>query len=970
MPLCLSLVAWRISRRTSCLVRQLTYPALIATHRRKQRLSTCTHLSPSATLAHTVSSHSSRPWTCSAIPLHHDGSQLSRNYSAQSSDDGVLPEDHALEEKTEDVVDPLKPDGRVRMQLSRRTRKARRQSQPLYVLESIHNSARDLYTTKPDSRLDLSHTSHQRIKPGGLQRRSSRLTPPRRRVPPHLYPVSIYTVLARYLEHHTTPSETPSDFQHTQRELDWLSSKGFDAADIKPWALSLLNPDSLAAAEIFKPGAESPPFFLIPLFLRREHIKVFALGVVMRHINLRVKDESMDWTTLKILAIRLLRHARKLWPESIPWIAALFTAEATKIHDGVHGLKPLSPQILSGVTQFCNAFLMLISLPTNVNPIKDSLYQEKAQFDVLQFMANCTPAITVTRTGFRSVTRVQLTHTKTTQEKEWAELKGPSWPPWKEDRTAMDEDKGYEFGASRASKILHRMYEAGYTARGWEDVAGIYAGWDTDLSPTIQTRTPLPHFSSQYRDQRHLGHLLWAGRIRTTRTRREAWACFLAHESSGAPAHQEVYMAMFEKLHHLEIKRSSTAEFQPDVIQDPEQPAHVLLPGDMKEVSTDPTSPLHLVHLSESIPTYEQLCDRMCSKRIRPTKRFLAFLLDTCPDFGTVLRMLELAKLDYNGGIGHLLTGTHGNDSSVHHIPGYLLAAFIRFLCRFSRHLHLLPQTPGFVSPEQHAYRFKLNRQYLLEYAYALLSHYQPHYRPAWTAFMEKVLFNKFDPELQLKDQNGNAMGQSTLQYRIIFEMVDKMANIGLDIDDVQFLLLCTVTRYSAQLAHKGTTSIEHAKHILSTGSPRLRAFFRNLVGANADTHTLNPAAKPLPPHVPGPAALHAYVRALGILRDYEGLYSFSTWLAKHHVEVTARAQAQHSGSKMLFRMLVALRAAMGGWLEEGQDKRPKAPQDIVLLVKRQIESVEEWGGWPSQKYVQLYIKGQLKTAAPGVGGR
>lgn len=85
---------------------------------------------------------------------------------------------------------------------------------------------------------------------------------------------------------------------------------------------------------------------------------------------------------------------------------------------------------------------------------------------------------------------------------------------------------------------------------------------------------------------------------------------------------------------------------------------------------------------------------------------------------------------------------------------------------------------------------------------------------------------------------------------------------------------------------------------------------------------------------------------------------------------MTARARAQRGGNNMLFRTLVALRAATGGWLEEGLDTRPTAPKEIKQLIQAQIDSVQEWGGWPSNKDVSLYIEGHVRSATPRVGGR
>ena len=850
-------------------------------------------------------------------------------------------------------------------QRSRGSRKAHRHSQPTTVLDSIQTTARNLYASTPLGKMDSSRASPRRIMPGGHRRSGPSSLPTPTALQDYAAPISLYTLLARYLRHFTTAASEDAPFICTQQEHELLRQEGLTQEAVQSWAFSLLEKNSNAAARIFQRGAGTPPFFLVLLFLRREHIRVYALGVVLHHISSRLEQEPISWDTLKILIIRILRHVRRVWPESMPWVSTVFLDKAAKIHDNGGETNTLSPRTYSEITHFCNNILSLLSLPASLRPMIASRHQENAQFRVLQFMAGYDPSIAVTRTGFRAIARIQLTHAKTEQERDWAELKGPSWPPWKESRTAMDDDKGYEYGASRVSKILHRMFEAGYAARSWEEVAEVYAGWDTDLSPTIQTRTLLP-----FKFRGSHTHRLWAARIRTTRTRREAWACFLAHEASGAPTHEDIYLAMFEKLYYMEIQRRSDGASHQDENLDEtlEPPAATLLPGDMKEVLTEPSSPLHNVYLSEVVPTYEELYRRMISKNLRPTKRLLAFLLETYPDFATTFKLLEKAKADFNGGVGCLLTGNHGETSTVHKVPDYFLAAFVRFLCRFGHPTRELSARTTFLAPDQHLRQFMFNENYLLEYAYALLLHYKPRYQPAWTALMERIVFSRFGNK-SLYHEKDSAMGITDFQYSIVIKLLDTLASVDVDVEGDLFNLACTATRYAAQAVHRGNFSIEQGRDFLSTRSYRLRTLFHHLVGTHADPQV--PAhATTIPPHMPGPAELHAYVRALGVLRDYEGLYSFSTWLTKHNAEVIARARAQHGGSDMLFRTLVALRAATGGWLEEGLDSRPTAPEDIKQLIKTQIDSVEAWGGWPSKKYVTLYIEGHVRSATPEVGGR
>lgn len=881
-----------------------------------------------------------------AFRRHDEPQRPPRRYSVHTSKDDTFSE-----------VEETEGRPTFRPQLSRAVRKALRPTRPAIVLASINGPARDLYVT-PSGGTDLSYTAPRRPsrkpKPKAGSCRSTLLLDE---------PVSLYSILARFLQHHTATPAAKSDFYYAPLEMELLQNQGYTMESVERWASCLVAPRSIEAARVFEQGVEMPPLFLLLLFLRRKHIKAPALDTIMRHLVHVAYSESISWSQLKIITVRLLHHVREHRPESMSWVASFFAAEASRLHDNTPGADPLPPNTLSDLTGFCNKLLKLISLPTPSRPVVTAVHQEKAQFQILQYMANRSPAVAVTRLGFLSVALNQLAHAKTPQEREWAELKGSAWPPWKENRTAMDEDKGYEFGASRASQLLHRMHEAGYSGGLWEDIVQVYAGWDKDSSPTIQTRTVLPLSSFQYRKANGLRALLWAGRIRATRTRREAWACFLSQELSGGRAHSAIYLAMFEKLHYGTAERLTHPEFSSDAGGTPEEGPTYLLPGDMKEVLPDPLSTLHHVYISEPVPGYRELFQRMQTTQLKPDNHLLVFLIETCPDFDMGLELLAMAKDRGNGIIGRILDGTHDQDLPYQPILGYFIKAIIVFLCRYGRVEQSLPKEVHFLRPEQHANQLRSNRNYLVEYAYMVLRHYRPLYRPAWAAMIEKLAWHI--------NQNGEI---GITQYKRICDILEQMEQLHLNVDDEIFLQFCVATRYTAQTAQQGFASIEDTRHVLSTSSHRLRTLFNSLVGINADVQSPSShqtGSNVVPLHIPGPAELHAYVRALTALRDYEGLYSFTTWLTKHHVEVTARAKAQHSGRDILFKILVALRLAIdGGALEPEAAYLSGAPEDIALLIKTQIESVEQWGGWPEREYVDMYINGHLKSEPPLVGGR
>lgn len=839
----------------------------------------------------------------------------------------------------------------------RNTRRGRRQSRPGLILDSIHGRARKLYPHASTAKVDLSYTSPQRRGIRGRSRHSqlrrlSNEALAKEAVAQDKIPLSLHTILARYVHATSMSLWDESEFKLADEELDLLESKGYTAKSVENWASTLTNMSSILAAENFLPGKEIPPLFVVLLFLRRRHVKQLALGIIMRHIDLRLQYEEPEWSTLKLLVLRLLRHARMVWPESLPWVASVFTTEAKKIWDKVQNEGNIPSAKLSNLTHFCNALLAQLSIPASIYPILASLHQQNAQFQILRFMADRSPALIMTRTGFRATARTQLAHAKTLQEQEWAELKGASWPPWKQDRNAMDEVKGYKFGASRASRILHRMYEAGYAGHQWENLAELYAGWDTDLSPTIQTRTTLPNLSIGQRNNKRIEGLLWAGRVRSTRTRREAWACFLAYEASNVPPNQEVYHAMFEKLHYpeVELRRRDSQS----TLQEHTRIESTLLPGDTKEVWPEPKSPINVTYVAEPIPSYEQLYHRMTEKGIQPKSRLLAFMIETSRDFLMTMDIMESAQDDFGGGLRRLLNASIFHQPSPSLLPDYVLAAFIRFLCHFGRFTSPPRVEPIAPSPEYHEDRFKFDKHYLLEYAYSLLALLRPHYRPAWTAYMRKVLFTPF----------RNRMTTPIVRYKIICQLLDWMQQEDIDIDAEQFRLVCTAVAYAAQSAFRRSLSTQDARRVLTNGPRQIRTLFHNLISANVDPiqHSLTapPAnnANPIPPHIPSPAILHAYVRALGILGDFEGLYSFSTWAASNHTDVTARANAQHGGPRQLRRTLIAMRAAIDGVLEHG---RASAPRELAELVKAQVESVDEWDGWPSDDEVELYTKNTLR---------
>ncbi|KAF2752033.1 hypothetical protein M011DRAFT_435314 [Sporormia fimetaria CBS 119925] len=801
------------------------------------------------------------------------------------------------------------------------------------IIGALPESARDLYGVEAkskwhgDSQIEHGRKNAPNGQLGSASRIASALSDK---------PVSLHGILVRYI---TSLSADSTNYRLTDKEKAFLQLSAYPEDIIKQWAESVLISNSVSAAEILADAKSRAPMFLIMLFLRRRRVRKRALGMIMRHLGHKLQSEAVTWAQLEAIVTQLIRHARVLWPQTFPWISNLVITEVTRLLGAHTGQRPGLPAL----TRFCNRCLSAFSVPASVHPVQSAAFQQKAQFKLLDFMARHDPPLIVSRIGFRATMRVQLAHPKTSQERDWALLKGPTWPPWIQERTGLDVGKNYAYGASRASHIIHRMYEGGYGNGPWENLAQMYAGWDTDLSPTIQTRTILPGMSNYCTNKKRLERYLWAARIRTTRTRREAWACFLESESSATGPCPEAYYAMMEKLASSEVVQK---EKHPR--EEHREDRH-LLPGDVKEVFPDPDSLYDSVYISEPVPSLGQLYDRMKKKGIQPTRRVLALLMKFAPDVRALLDLIGPARSQFDGDVGRLLDGSILQQARIS-MPCYFWTSFIHALCRLGRFTVIPTLRPMAISKHQHMYRLEHDKGYLLQYAYQLIIKILPSHRATWTVFLKTLLFSPWN-----LDRSHHQADKATIQYRILDDILDKMKQAEVDIDDEQFKIVCIALRNAALFATQGRLPPDDARKLISTGPRRIRSLFLDLTNAYLDTslhRSEDQATRPLPQHIPPLVVLHAYVRTLGFFNDFEGIYSFIVWMEEHKAGIEFRL-SEHRNKRWLRRVLIAVRAGMEGKLGyRGQG----APDELSLLVKNRVEEVESWEGWPSDQEVELYM--------------
>ncbi|EXJ60233.1 hypothetical protein A1O7_04385 [Cladophialophora yegresii CBS 114405] len=479
--------------------------------------------------------------------------------------------------------------------------------------------------------------------------------------------------------------------------LKLLEETGNDVSAVASWAWVFASPYlDLAfaryvalATETRQSGPGRIPKFVPLQLLRAEEVSAPSLKAFIKSILedlelcLGAKEYlGWNWVTRVCLVVRLLRHARQVAPESFEDIS-LIIKHLFSDYYAVHP-RGLEESELQRLSHIFNRFLSLISFAPLRTPFNAYLFQQNAQLVIVRMMFAFKPQIPVTREGYRALVAVQLLHRKTTHERTWAKAKSLSWPPWRQISMGIEQDLEYPGKESRVMKLLRRMQEAGYTLGDWEKSAAVLAGWDTDRSPTIQTRAILMrqrrpwllHQRKQVSDKTACTDApeVWAARIQATRTIREAWACFRSYDLAVGTSqpHYRPYFAMLEKLLASIVRPASSQAWK-------------YMPGDIKEAFEVSGNPREVVYVDAEVPSADEFYQAMLRAGIKPGGSLMASLLKQSPsaeagftfiqDSGwdevtkDVLRHAEKYPVPV---IRH----------SLQRLPPSTLAAFVSLLCR------------------------------------------------------------------------------------------------------------------------------------------------------------------------------------------------------------------------------------------------------------------------------------------------
>ncbi|MCJ1465849.1 hypothetical protein MMC07_004468, partial [Pseudocyphellaria aurata] len=742
--------------------------------------------------------------------------------------------------------------------------------------------------------------------------------------------------------------------------LAWLSSKGYDITDLTiwEWILTAKSTEQAATRLTLLAKQQSPnitatkpiPTFVLLMLLRRQDFSSRSLRMLLEHAWDRLLHQGrrgatevspgssregttkhlfyseMSEPTIFLMVVRFLRQARKVWPPAIVSISAMMTKYITGIGvcTDTKSRVFIKEKTSARLTFLYNKMLSLLALPSNCSPFRSQIIHQQAQFIVIKRMSEFQPNLIITREGYRGVIAVQLAHKKTTREREWAAMKALSWPPWKEEKLGIDRDIGVEHGISRASEALMRARESGHPLRAWEDVAGVLAGWDTDRSPTIQTRaiiqrgTFIHDVSKENMPPSTLFHQvreLWAARIQATRTVDEAWACFLSFKTLkvSQPA-KVVYFAMFEKL-ILEAKRlkklnrSKRREPSGAKHNDNVAGSSNLLPGDCKETFPVP-GPQDAVYLRKPVPYVNEFLSMMTQDKVKPSGRFLAFLWDHANTFQMGITYLRESSLDFS--TIHALLGQNVTPetrrANLELMEDYLFAAFIAFLCRSAPHIHRPKSGPKIgpkIGPKSGSVRNRGKRRLYtvfsysavgklgsthvnpLQQAFRLMEIRKPHYRPPWNALLSALARpGRVVSSIKTSSQNVH----DAMAWPAMCDITKQMREIGLDVDFSGFQILCVglekaviasqrlIYAYKLPLSRADSPNPKNGRHedkksrdfhiteaeqVLSTGVLLVRSLFKRLVETEGGPDYSNPFASEL---VEGPDSLRKIARVPNVL--------------------------------------------------------------------------------------------------------
>ena len=858
------------------------------------------------------------------------------------------------------------------------------------LLNALSYSARQAWATGPRKKVDLSYTSPHRWESLSRVRRRALKEPIWWVVStPSTHHqlvgrLSLSKVFSEYLAARRVCKDRAVEYLFEAKTMGYLQSKGYDAHHVFLWSRILSSSDAnqmvlafiSAANSLPSPESPSLPTFLLMLILRTKSLNAHSVHLLLDYIwehyvgilqgsKSPTTGRTIGLQTSMIMAVRLVRHARMVWPTALEEIATVFTKLIGRESEGAISL---SRQQIQNLSHIYNRLLSLFALPTSLRPFISAATQQRAQFRLIRKMTSFKPHLPVTREGFRALIKVQLARKKTEQERKWSQSQALSWPPWKEERLGIENDSEAAGKDSRAAGFMVKMTEAGYSMLHWEKAARILAGWDTDGSPTIQTRTLIrPGLITLTADVRqdlkevdYDDRETWAARIFATRTHKEAWACFTSYEKSCFGNHAAApYNAMLAKLLHV---RNEIAQ--------PDDRTASVVPGDCRESWPEPTSPHDFLYVPSSPPTSDEFFDLMTSRGFRPASCVLVDLLDKAESLAVGMKYIDACK--FPGRTGDCLLGRLQVDASlmraiVAMIPNGVIAAFVRLLGRMNCSQETTFTLPivcesqeADSTPERIAEPFR----YAQSFVFAL----QPCSRPIWYALFQGLRFR-----LSLN-------GFKRQSLAIILNQVYKMDAIGVRLDfdgfkDIGLMLerilvsKHLVMIYQGQECDIAVECVSLCKSLFAATTYGVSVKSKSGV-ANSESWLASKHTQLI--HTPTAAVLHRTIRILGMAEDDASILTLLRWMHSCVFQLALVTDELANSKRMIRQALTAVRYFVEKSWRHDEFREPAiliselgpGQKGLLLEAKAIVEQhPDEWGEWPTDEELYLYHDRNRKAA-------
>ncbi|KAL8853053.1 MAG: hypothetical protein Q9221_002083 [Calogaya cf. arnoldii] len=772
----------------------------------------------------------------------------------------------------------------------------------------------------------------------------------------------------------------------SSKSLGILAGRGLTLKDFAVWNWILSGKTAMEAMLrlelVNKPSCEASadlgpvPSFIFSRLLLRNDISAEALSIFIPQVHQLLTGQFQQYShsrnaeqnevqiivpigldALTTMIVRLLRHIRKVWPAVIINVAELWVTHAR--NDGTND---------SRLSFHYNRILQLIGLPSKESPYKSLPHREHAQHILLRKMLDS--GLVVNREGYRAFALTQLAHRKTESEREWARLKGPTWPPWKADRTGMDADIGPESGVNPVNRgpeisaidirycnsvatIVNRGPEisviditccnsvATIVNRGPE-ISVIHITCCNSVATNCLSLLLLPQaYIRKTRkrktfNRKRLTYALyqeskrprpepieiWTARVKATRTLHEAWECFLACKSQGAlrvmpskyknePLVRPLYQAMMEKIIYDGKRGSAGFESKPE---------QIALPGDGMEVAEPDTSHNQVINSREPMPTVNSLLEHMISHGIHPYGRSLALLLNHAGSYEEGFKALEMSSMkEPVRSILLIPPEQPWDEAAISHarslletLPEWIFAAYINFLCRFAHFAAITAANPSACILE----RQKL-ASVRMKHAFRLVRTLLPTYRPPWNSLLW-LLARRACMVVEKNKKTRSGLLPSEVKFQRAGRLLECMDALTLGMDFTGFMHLCEIVNNTNTDCGLEVVKVRFARLVRPLFAVRggRDAVVRlsdyccdDRRGIDSDSRP-NDGSAPLPRllRIPHPANLHAYIRCLGYYHDRDGLVEFMSWLASFADEIILEAKESANGRTMFRTCLTALR--------------------------------------------------------------